>query len=295
VSLEGGAFDARRLFTMLIVPRSAFVLAGALAAVALAACAVDTSSGGGERISESASALTANDKTAFDYFLAKGLTPIQAAGIVGNLDQESNMLPTAVQAGGPGRGIAQWSVGGRWNHDAGDNATSYAASHGKSLLSLGLQLDFIWFELTTFSGYGLAALKKSTTVSEATLAFMKDFEACGNCLSSQRITYANAALAAYGKDHVDAGSDATTSDAGTEGGPGTHGGTSGGTETEDAGESSQGPMGSSGANGDDPAADSGGCSLAHHGARADGAGAIWLASLCAALACVLARRRKRTT
>src|SRR4051794_15363078 len=53
----------------------------------------------------------ANDKVAFDFFLGKGLTPIQAAGIIGNLDQESGMSPTISQyGGGPGRGIAQWSA-----------------------------------------------------------------------------------------------------------------------------------------------------------------------------------------
>src|SRR4051812_26829508 len=58
----------------------------------------------------------ANDKAAYDFFVAKGLTPFQAAGIVGNLDQESGVNPASVQfGGGPGRGIAQWSVGGRWD------------------------------------------------------------------------------------------------------------------------------------------------------------------------------------
>src|SRR5581483_3032280 len=104
-------------------------------------------------------ALFTNDKAAFDYFVGKGLTNFQAAGIVGNLDQESGVSPTAVQQGGPGRGIAQWSVGGRWDTDSGDNATAYAAKQNQSVWSLGLQLDFIWYELTTFSGYGLSKLK----------------------------------------------------------------------------------------------------------------------------------------
>src|SRR5208283_4522840 len=108
-------------------------------------------------------------------FVSKGLTGFQAAGIVGNLDQESNDDPTAVQAGGPGRGIAQWSVGGRWDHDGGDNEVAYAASSGMSEWSLGLQLDFIWYELTHFSGYGLAELRAATTVSAATIAFEVHF------------------------------------------------------------------------------------------------------------------------
>jgi len=298
---------------MLLAPRTAVVVAAALTAFSLAACGQAAPGGGAddERVDESASALTANDKTAFDYFLAKGLTPVQAAGIVGNLDQESNMNPGAVQPGGPGRGIAQWSVGGRWNSDAGDNAVAYAASHGKSVSSLGLQLDFIWFELTTFSGYGLSALKKATTVSAATLAFMTDFEACGTCLSSQRISYAQTALTAYGNDHVDAGADAAKApDASkTDGGSGGQGkdggggapgepGTPGEPGGDDAGAGTTAATHETSAAeppADEPAADQGGCSIARAaktGSRTGGGG-TWIAGLCAAAALVLGRRRER--
>ena len=39
----------------------------------------------------------ANDQAAFDFFVGKGLSDFQAAGIVGNLDQESGVNPNAVQ------------------------------------------------------------------------------------------------------------------------------------------------------------------------------------------------------
>jgi hypothetical protein len=140
----------------------------------------------------------ANDKPAFDYFVGKGLTPFQAAGIVGNLDQESGVDPGAVQfGGGPGRGIAQWSVGERWDTSANDNVLWYAGTQGKSSGSLDLQLDFIWYELTNI-GYGFAQLKATTNLTDATLAFMAKFEICGTCASSQRIAYAQAVLDAYG-------------------------------------------------------------------------------------------------
>jgi hypothetical protein len=142
--------------------------------------------------------LFTNDKAAFQYFVGKGLTNFQAAGIVGNLDQESGVSPTAVQQGGPGRGIAQWSVGGRWDTDSGDNAVAYASKQGQSVWSLSLQLDFIWYELTTYSGYGLSKLKATTNVTDATVVFQTDFEGCGTCLQSQRISYAQAVLNAYG-------------------------------------------------------------------------------------------------
>jgi uncharacterized protein (TIGR03382 family) len=143
-------------------------------------------------------ALFANDKTAFDFFVAKGLTSFQSAGIVGNLDQESGVDPNAVQfGGGPGRGIAQWSVGGRWDTTPNGNVVWYAKQKGQSEWSLNLQLEFIWYELTTF-GYGFAELKATANVHDATIVFQDKYEICGACNSTQRIAYAQAVLNAYG-------------------------------------------------------------------------------------------------
>ncbi|MEZ4405141.1 MAG: phage tail tip lysozyme [Polyangiales bacterium] len=173
-------------------------LAPSLAALLLAAAALPSGClYGGPELDSVVQELNANSRAVYDYFIAKGLTPVQAAGIVGNLMQESNCSPTAVQSGGPGRGIAQWSVGGRWDHDRNDNAVAFAAGRGASVWSLALQLDFIWYELTTFSYYGLAQLRAATTVTAATVAFQSRFEGCGTCVQTQRIAYANQALAAY--------------------------------------------------------------------------------------------------
>jgi hypothetical protein len=170
------------------------------AVLALVACSAPP--GASENVSQTGSAITSPDipanETAFDFFVAKGLTNFQAAGIVGNLDQESQMDPTAAQAGGPGMGIAQWSIGGRWDTDTNDNVLWYAGTQGESATSLTLQLQFIWYELTTFSGYGLGALQASTNVTDATIAFETDFEGCGECDQSNRIAYAETALADYG-------------------------------------------------------------------------------------------------
>ncbi len=167
-------------------------------AVVAAGCLDSEPSGEPSEVEQAATTAFANDPAAFQFFVAKGLTNFQAAGIVGNLDQESGVNPASVQAGGPGRGIAQWSVGGRWDTSANDNATSYAASRNESRGSLNLQLEFIWYELTTFSGYGLAQLRATTNVTDATVVFMAKYEICGNCIQTQRVTYAKAVLAAYG-------------------------------------------------------------------------------------------------
>jgi hypothetical protein len=170
-------------------------------AVTILACVLAGCVAAPETESETTSAATtafANDQPAYQYFVGKGLTSFQAAGIVGNLDQESGVDPGAVQyGGGPGRGIAQWSVGGRWDTSANDNVLAYAAQQGESSGSLNLQLEFIWYELTTF-GYGFSQLKATTNVTDATVVFMSDYEICGTCDQSQRVAYAQAVLAAYG-------------------------------------------------------------------------------------------------
>jgi hypothetical protein len=180
-------------------PVSACVLG--FSVLLLAACSGQQPDDTGDSTDDAAQAAvtTPANETAYDFFVTKGLTNFQAAGIVGNLDQESGVDPTAIEyGGGPGRGIAQWSEGGRWNADRGDNVASYASEHGASAWSLNLQLEFVWYELTTFSGYGLAELRASSNVTEATLAFQDRFEGCGTCDQTNRINYAAAVLREYG-------------------------------------------------------------------------------------------------
>jgi hypothetical protein len=111
----------------------------------------------------------------FNYFVGKGLSDVQAAAIIGNFMQESHMNPNANQAGGPGMGIAQWSSPGRW-----DNLLKFAKLPVNSDLdpfSLGLQLAFVWQELTGKPPAGdytdvLTLLQQQTDIEEATGYFM---------------------------------------------------------------------------------------------------------------------------
>ncbi|MGE5185993.1 MAG: phage tail tip lysozyme [Acidobacteriota bacterium] len=173
-----------------------------VAITALAGCVAQLDDASDPEVADTEQAATtafANDKPAFDFFVAKGLTNFQAAGIVGNLDQESGVNPASVQyGGGPGRGIAQWSVGGRWDTSSHDNVLWYAGTQGESSGSLNLQLEFIWYELTNI-GYGYSQLTATTNVTDATVAFQDRYEICGTCDSTQRVSYAKAVLAAYGQ------------------------------------------------------------------------------------------------
>src|SRR3954471_14280823 len=107
-------------------------------------------------------------------------------------------------------GIAQWSEGGRWDTDSRDNLAPYAGLSGRSRYGLTAQLDFTWYELTTYSGYGLASLRSSTTVDSATTVFMQKFERCGTCATTQRIAYANDVLRRYGSGGTGGGTTETS-------------------------------------------------------------------------------------
>jgi hypothetical protein len=154
----------------------------------------------GEGASSNALSTSANQHTAYSFFVGKGLSRIQSAAIVGNLIQESGVSPTIAQSGGPGRGIAQWSVGGRWDRTPGDNLHSFAASRGESATSLQAQLAFVWFELENFPQYGLERLQSAKTLSTAVVVFQTDFEVCGACNQSRRIQDAQSVLNAFGSE-----------------------------------------------------------------------------------------------
>ena len=137
-------------------------------------------------------ALSKNAKTAYDYFINKGLSPAQAAGIIGNLMQESGVNPGSVQSGGPGRGIAQWSVGERWQ-----GVLAMAKAQGKQPGDLGVQLDYLWKELTTTESGSLAALKGTSSASQAAVVFEQHFERAGTPKNAARIANAESVLAKY--------------------------------------------------------------------------------------------------
>jgi len=229
----------------------------------------------------------ANDKLAYDYFRTHGFTNFQAAGIVGNLDQESGINPTiSQQNGGPGRGIAQWSAGGRWDSDPGDNCVAFAAQENKSPSLLEVQLDFIMFELHTFPDYGLTKLLASTNLNDATTDFELDFEGCGipsQCDLNARLGYAQDVFSAYGNDPVP-----TTDGGAADAAPTATADLAQASPSTDASLSSHDMRSASGGGPMESAAKGGGCALATGRAPSTNA-ASWTVTL--GLALWLARRR----
>lgn len=120
---------------------------------------------------------TNNARYIWSQLLANGFTPEAAAGILGNLEQESNLNPTAVQDNGVGHGIAQWSAGGRWDTSS-PNLIGYANSQGLDKWDLQAQLGFLLLEL---GNYGILEDYRSITdVMQATVTFHDEFERSGD-------------------------------------------------------------------------------------------------------------------
>lgn len=145
-----------------------------------------------------------NSEIAWNFFIGKGCNSYAAAGILGNLQQESGIDPTRAQEnGGVGRGIAQWTIGGtRYN-----GLISYSSTLGYEWTSLKAQLEYVWFELnggdsTAYSILckhygGIENFKNAESIEWAVEAFEKSLERAGKPNISTRVQYAYAFYSAY--------------------------------------------------------------------------------------------------
>lgn len=136
------------------------------------------------------------------FLTGKGYSPQAAAGILGNMTQESGVDPTVIQGGGkgPAAGICQWenwrTKSSRWKA-----MSDYAASKGKDWKDLQSQLEWLDLELqgkdpTTLSKLkslvgGYEGFKKLTDVNKATEVFEKAFERAGKPNMARRYSSAN--------------------------------------------------------------------------------------------------------
>lgn len=117
-------------------------------------------------------ALNQNAQYAYRYLQEKyNLTPEQAAGVVGNLMQESS-LSTAARNPGDGSdgsdsiGIAQWN-GGRAR-----NLHAFAKANERNVGDLDTQLDFMMHEFKTAETGAWKRLQNATDVHSATSAMI---------------------------------------------------------------------------------------------------------------------------
>lgn len=135
--------------------------------------------------------LTGNDNISkeMNFFISKGLTPTQAAAIIGNLEQESGPGTNPLVTNSIGAyGIAQW-LGGR-------KAALQALPNNQTL---EVQLKFLWDEVTIGSEKddgALAALKSDTTLAQMVEDWTFKFERPGAAEANvpRRVQYAQDVL-----------------------------------------------------------------------------------------------------
>jgi hypothetical protein len=111
-----------------------------------------------------------NAQQTIAFFMAKGLTRAQAAGIAGNLVYESGFNPSAVGDGGTSFGIAQWHSG------RGAAMKQWTAANGYSTTSFQGQLEYLWYELNHGESYALSQLRATSSAYDAGMAFCRYFE-----------------------------------------------------------------------------------------------------------------------
>jgi hypothetical protein len=132
------------------------------------------------------------EERAWNFMIQQGFTEQQVAGMIGNWQIEApGVDPTTNQAGGgPGRGIAQWTVDERW-------ATLLKWKGDRNEFDLATQLEFVMYELNGTEKSALTDLKATKTIKEATTSFMEKYERPGVPHLDRRITAANTAFGRY--------------------------------------------------------------------------------------------------
>ena len=127
-------------------------------------------------------------------FQNAGLTKNAALGILGNFMVESELDPASEQkGGGPGRGLAQWGVEGRFDTDR-INLVKFAKERGKPWQDLDTQLDFVMHEMNVHPEYKRVKdkINKAKTVEDATNIFLKEYEKANpkKAHADRRLTHA---------------------------------------------------------------------------------------------------------
>ncbi|MEY8350647.1 phage tail tip lysozyme [Bacillus cereus] len=138
----------------------------------------------------------------WNFFINKEFSATATAGIMGNLQQESDMIPTRYQNhGGPGRGIAQWETPGRWDD-------LKRSAHGREW-DLHFQLEYIlkdlqghtnWVGATFLKAFGGYETLKKMSIYQAVIAFECSFELAGDPRFLDRFAFANSIYRSLASD-----------------------------------------------------------------------------------------------
>lgn len=153
----------------------------------------------------------------WNFFTKLGYSKEATAGILGNLQAESGMNPSAIQSNGkgPAAGLAQWenynTKSARWKQ-----LSEFAQKQGKDWTDTGSQFAFIHKELQELSdGFwnhsgnmkkagvnptSYSAWKQSNDINTATRQFEGAFERAGKPRMDARIAAANKYYSMYAND-----------------------------------------------------------------------------------------------
>ena len=112
-----------------------------------------------------------NEQKTMSFLISSGLTPEQASGVAGNIQQESHFDPNADNGGH--HGIAQWDKKERW-----PRVSAYIKSIGKDPNTLEGQLYGLVWESKNYGTW--QRVSKSGGVSQASDLWLKEFEKPGN-------------------------------------------------------------------------------------------------------------------
>lgn len=144
-----------------------------------------------------------NAEKIYNQLIAEGFTPQAAAGVIGNIMQESGADPTKKQyGGGPGRGLIQWGTG-KGSGERYDRLTKWAKENGKDPLALETQYQYMMMEMKERGTY--RRLKGVTDVNQATLLFEKEMTQAGKPMMENRYKFAQSAIKQYGSGTLQPG------------------------------------------------------------------------------------------
>ena len=131
-----------------------------------------------------------NAEKVFNYLVKnEGFTPEAAAGVIGNLMQESSVNPKQTQiGGGPGRGIMQWSEGERW-------ASMKAWAGNKDPWALDTQVQWMVKEMKDYGTYN--RVKGVKDYKKAVEIFESEMERAGTPNYPRRYAYAASAYSTF--------------------------------------------------------------------------------------------------
>lgn len=138
--------------------------------------------------------MTSNKKKLWVWLINAGYPPAAAAGILGNIQAESNFDPKAREPGGPGCGICQWGYdGGAHGSNRFNQLCKWAKGAGRDPWALDTQFDWMRRELmTTYHSTDVKLRNPHITTKQAAILFDQEFEGSDGSARDLRIQYARA-------------------------------------------------------------------------------------------------------